>query len=137
VSLSEILEQGASVIDGEATPGKLDCSDGKPLNQLAMAIYGWAKMKGWSHTREEIPSKLLLITSEISEAYEHYRNGLDYTDIFYHASGKPDGFAIEIIDAIIRELHLLAELGVDIDKLMAIKMAYNDGRPYRHGGKRA
>lgn len=46
---------------------------------------------------------------------------------------EPNGIPVELIDVIIRALDTLAMIGVDIDGIMAEKMAYNATRPYRHG----
>ena len=117
------------------TPGNLDISEGKPLNQLAQAIYDWGVRKGWSQD-VDLAEKMLLIHSEVSEAFEHYRNHLSFEDLVYDGD-KPDGIAVELIDAVIRIFHLLAAKGVDVDEIMNIKMEYNESRPYRHGNKKA
>lgn len=49
---------------------------------------------------------------------------------------KPDGFAIEVVDNIIRSLDLLEALGFDTEALMKMKHTYNTTRPHRHGNKR-
>lgn len=46
---------------------------------------------------------------------------------------KPEGVAVEIVDCIIRCLDILHSLDVDIDAVVARKMAYNATRPYKHG----
>jgi NTP pyrophosphatase (non-canonical NTP hydrolase) len=48
---------------------------------------------------------------------------------------KPEGLAVELADCIIRCLDTLHSLGVDIDQVVADKMAYNRSRPYKHGRK--
>ena len=48
---------------------------------------------------------------------------------------KPEGVAVEMIDCILRILDWCAMEGVDVDELLRMKLAYNKGRPYRHGGK--
>jgi hypothetical protein len=44
----------------------------------------------------------MLIVSEIAEAVEELRISQDHTVIRYHESGKPEGFAVECADALIR-----------------------------------
>lgn len=80
-----------------------------------------------------IPTKLALIHSEISEALEEYRSGrLECRK----SEGKPEGFAIELADAVIRIADLCGRLGIDLDEAIRIKTEYNRSRPFRHGGKK-
>ena len=136
----DALPDGARIESLVIRPGRLDTNgynfEDAPLNGLAMEIYQWGIRKGWNEDLD-LAEKLLLIHSEISEAFEHYRNGFNGADIVYHRDGKPDGIGIELIDAMIRILHLCAILGLDVDHLMGIKMAYNETRAYRHGNKKA
>lgn len=46
---------------------------------------------------------------------------------------KPEGVAVELADAVIRIADLCGHLGIDLDAVIAEKMAYNAGRPYKHG----
>lgn len=39
----------------------------------------------------------------------------------------------ELADAVIRIADLCGHLGIDLDAVIAEKMAYNAGRPYKHG----
>jgi NTP pyrophosphatase (non-canonical NTP hydrolase) len=43
----------------------------------------------------------------------------------------------ELADIIIRTLDTAQAFGVDIDRAVTAKMAYNATRPHRHGGKLA
>jgi len=123
-----------------------------------------ALSKGWWEGHDKLDAdsnakmlaeKTLLIVSEVTEAYayEHYRNGRDVTDVFLDdgetlhmieptspyepgVGGKPDGYAVELADAIVRIFDLCARLDIPVLEALAIKMAYNATRPYRHGGKR-
>jgi NTP pyrophosphatase (non-canonical NTP hydrolase) len=44
---------------------------------------------------------------------------------------------IELADVVIRVLDVAGRYGMDMEKAIKIKMAYNETRPYRHGGKLA
>lgn len=46
---------------------------------------------------------------------------------------KPEGLAVELVDAIIRELDTLFSLDVDIDAILWYKMEYNRQRAHKHG----
>lgn len=111
------------------------------VSQLARRIHNTAIDKGWwnhNHNRN-IPEALALIHSEVSEALEEYRvlpEGMDIEHVRY-VNGKPEGFAVELADIIIRVLDLSQGLGIDLDVVLLEKMNYNDTRPARHGGKRA
>lgn len=88
--------------------------------------------KGFWTENPNIAEKLMLIVSEIAEALEHHRAGLPLDGLLIKG-GKPDGFGIELADAIIRIGDLAAYLGLDLEFLVKRKMAYNATRPFKHG----
>ena len=51
-------------------------------------------------------------------------------------NGKPEGVASELADTVIRIADMCGALGIDLEAAIVAKVAYNAGRPYRHGGKR-
>lgn len=107
----------------------------------------------------DICSKLLLMHSEISESVEELRNinpdtmknklGFDLSDIYYKTSDgditslpefdgklhKPEGFIIELIDVLVRVIDTSVKLGLPVLEGLQRKLAYNETRPHRHGGK--
>lgn len=93
----------------------------------------------WDHPsdNDDLVVKLALVHTEISEAVEELRDapktGRGLADIDFEDSGKPVGFGIELADAVIRIADLAGHVGVDLDKMVRLKMDYNDTRPYRHG----
>ena len=110
------------------------------LKELQAEIGNWAVRKGWSFTEDEIPEKLMLVTTELAEAMEDFRvdnHGMAWNEYRRDNSNKPYGFGIELADAVIRLLHLADDLEIDMAAMVEIKMAYNEKREHRHGGKRA
>lgn len=96
------------------------------------------------------PEIVALCHSELSEALEEYRSNkpMAYIDPgFPHeyvedpktwpSGAKPEGVAVEMIDCMIRILDWCGHEGIDVDTLLEKKVKYNEGREYRHGGKKA
>lgn len=88
----------------------------------------WAPSDG----AEKIPEKLCLIHSEVSEALEDYRAGLNPKHIGMSGE-KPIGFPSELADTVIRIADLCGALGIDLDEAIRLKMQYNRTRPFKHG----
>ena len=103
------------------------------ITELVHAAHKLSLEKGWyDEGVVNIPEKLALIHSEVSEALECYRNG-EMTTRF--KDGKPEGFPIELADIVIRIADLCGYLGINLDEAVRYKGDYNSNRPYRHGGK--
>lgn len=95
--------------------------------------------------KHNILEKLMLVVSELGEACEAYRKG-HYANMA-HFSRRPlnsdfngyfecsikDSFEDEIADSIIRLFDLAGFMNIDIEKHIALKMKYNESRPYKHG----
>lgn len=120
-----------------------------PLNELAKAVHENAVSKGWWDDDRPFSEIVALIHSEVSEAFEEYRNGRKPTEVYAsHGDGmacsppctpglKPEGVPIELADVILRILDYCGHAGIDIDDALERKMKYNTTRPHRHGGKLA
>ena len=119
-----------------------------------------AKAHGWHEPERTFGELIALCHSELSEALEEYRNGREPTDCYYVCnkcekgpcalnseygadeytctptpSEKPEGIAIELADVVIRIADMCGLYGIDLEEALKDKMAYNESRPMRHGGK--
>lgn len=136
------------------------------IELLSQQCHRIAKEKGWWGeydvndtgtlvlTADAILAKLMLVVTELSEGVEEVRSpnfdphliypkgqpGVPY-DEATHGAGpsplKPEGFAVEAMDALIRILDLCEAMGLDVHRAYTLKTRYNETRAHRHGGKRA
>lgn len=102
------------------------------VNTLVDMAHENAVKHGFWESPMPFATAIALIHSELSEALEEDRKGMP---LVYHNKGskKPEGVAVELADAVIRIFDLCGHLGVDLEKVLAEKMAYNEGRSYKHG----
>jgi hypothetical protein len=106
------------------------------LKDLQKQVHALAVGKGWWDKQINLPEKLCLVHSKISKALEEYRHGTgDLRDVYEGKDGKPEGFPVELSDAVIRILDLCGWLGIDLEAEIFRKHEYNKIRPYRHGNK--
>lgn len=107
------------------------------LNEYRDVCHASAKKKGWYDGPGErnIGEQLMLVVTEVAEAMEDLRDGK--MAISYDENRKPTGFPIEIADVMIRLFDLAGYLRIDLDDAVDTKIAYNETRPHRHGGKLA
>lgn len=104
------------------------------LVELQREIHETAVEKGWWDEPRDFGMILCLMHSEISEALEAWR---DKRGAWYDDDGKPEGWAVELADCTIRILDMCESRGINLQDVIEEKMAYNNTRPHRHGGKRA
>ena len=118
------------------------------INELCKESHAISLEKGWYDKGDRnIGELLMLVTSELVEALEEVRNGWNPKAIYYSGEGsaskeqsekhpKPEGFPVELADAVIRIADLCGYLGIDLEEAIRIKTEYNKTRPSRHGGKK-
>ena len=114
------------------------------ISEMQQKAWQNSENKGF-HTGSEnlnIPSKLMLVVSELSEALEEHREptvieGRTFP-IWFDGdnNNKPEGIAAELADAVIRIGDLAGIIGFDLETAIIEKMRFNEGRPFMHGGKR-
>jgi hypothetical protein len=105
-----------------------------PLSQRE--IHQHAIANGFWKASDNLGEKIALIHSEVSEALEIYRDPTrTLQERWFDEKGKPEGFDIELADAVIRILDLGEYVGVDVYAAMREKHTFNLTRPYMHGKK--
>lgn len=124
----------------------------KSINQLVREAHENAVEKGWWDEDRSFGEIIALIHSEASEALEDYRNGRKPTEVWYERKvdwsnttwienaqitpeWKPCGIPSELADVVIRIFDMCGRYGIDLEKAIEEKMAYNATRPHKHGGK--
>lgn len=95
--------------------------DTEGLNQKMREVRALADAKGFSSDPTRIWEMLALIHTEVAEATDAYKKGESF-----------DHIGEELIDAIIRILHLCSALNLDAEALYQAKMARNWERPYKY-----
>lgn len=103
------------------------------INLFASQVHQNAIDHGWWTEKKSVGDICALMHSEVSEAFEEYRNG---KPMHYIVDGKPEGVAVELIDVVIRVFDYLASEKIDIEKLLIEKHQYNITRPFKHDGKK-
>jgi NTP pyrophosphatase (non-canonical NTP hydrolase) len=106
------------------------------IREIQDSVHALAFEKGWWDSPRSIGECLMLVNCELAEAMEEYRVHGTGKPV-YKVNDKPEGFAVEIADAIIRLLDLAGYYGLDIQSAIQEKHKYNMTRPYRHGNKNA
>ena len=101
------------------------------LAQLMVDSRRIAAEHGFVTEKANIPEKLMLIVSELAEALEEYRKGIPVRDIYW--TDKPEGFAVELADAVIRIAELAEALQLPLITAIEMKQSANETRPFKHG----
>ena len=116
----------------------------KSLNELRDEALRIATEHGF--TDASVGEDIALMKTELAEAFEDYMAGYTVNETYYHAverpvredspPRKPCGVPSELADCIIRILHFCGKHKIDIEAAVTEKMAYNETRPFKHGGKK-
>lgn len=102
------------------------------LKALQKEVYENAKKKGWHDFEIPFAIHIANLHGEVSEAWEWYREGDRASDHIPEFSGIEEEFA----DIIIRLFDVAEDKGLDVIGALFAKMRFNEGRPYRRGGKK-
>ena len=103
------------------------------MNKLKLEIHNNAVEHGWWEGEREDGTCIALMHSELSEALEAMRIGIDTPD--KHCPELP-AVAVELADCIIRILDFAQKRDLPVCEAILAKHEVNKKRPYKHGGKR-
>lgn len=87
--------------------------------------------KGWWDTNRSDGECIALMHSELSEALESQRHGSPPDEHIPEFTGEE----VELGDAVIRIMDFGQAKGLRIAEAILAKMAFNQTRPHKHGGK--
>ena len=106
------------------------------INKLAKLCYDDAVTLGW-YDPEFLKSNtetMMMVNTELCEVVEELRKP-EPVAFIKSETGKPEGWHVEVADAVIRLLDFAAYRKIDLDAIIEDKLAYNRTRGIRHGKK--
>lgn len=112
------------------------------IAELIEQSHETARDKGWWDEEKDGEADrgpgtmIMLMVTELAEAFEEYRNGREITEIWYREDGKPEGVPTEFADVLIRIADYCGKHNIPLARATREKLAFNKTRSHRHGGKR-
>ena len=104
------------------------------INLLCKKAHENAVAHGWWEEERSFGEQIALMHSELSEALEDFRDNRVPDEIYYDGN-KPNGIPVELADCVIRIFDTCGRYNINLQEAIIKKMAYNEQRPYKHGGK--
>jgi NTP pyrophosphatase (non-canonical NTP hydrolase) len=113
--------------------GRVVSLEHKTIDEWCKYIVDWRERKKFETCWENVPLKLMLVVTELSEAMEAYRKLNIATGIeVWGEPGVMENFEEELADVAIRLFDLCGSLGIDLEEAMKKKMKANEKRPIKH-----
>lgn len=100
------------------------------ITEIMQEVHATATAKGWHEKPVNFGEQLMLVTTELAEAMEAYRETGELGNLF-----RLDRIPLELADVVIRVCDLCQELSIPLADAIAQKIAYNKTRSHKHGGK--
>lgn len=105
------------------------------IRELVERSYAQAQEKGFHDKDHGFATRMMLLVTEIAEAFEDFRCNIPITQTTYAIDGKPEGVPSELADVVIRIADTCGKYGIDLEDIILKKLDYNATRPQMHGGK--
>lgn len=105
------------------------------INEAIKIAHKIAKEKGFWDKERNFGEIIALCHSELSEALEEKRLGLEVNYEYYDNSknSKPCGIPSELADCVLRIFDLCGYYGIDLEDVIEDKLSYNLQREHKHG----
>lgn len=103
------------------------------LNYLIERSFQTAVSKGFHDEPLDPGDAILLMISELTEAFEELRDGHTVNEVYSGKGGKPEGLPIELADCVIRIADFCGANDIDLGRAILTKMKFNETRPHKHG----
>jgi NTP pyrophosphatase (non-canonical NTP hydrolase) len=101
------------------------------IARMQREIFDAMAQKGFHDGEFNFGESIALIHSELSEALEAHRKGVEVSEHCLELSGVEE----ELADTFIRLLHLAERVGCDLAQAVQVKQRFNMNRPHKHGKK--
>lgn len=105
------------------------------ISELVEKAYQNSKNHGFWEEEKNFGEVIALMHTELSEAFEEYREGKNINETYYEEDGKPCGIPSELADVVIRIFDFCGGVDIDLEKIILEKMKYNESRPQKHQKK--
>jgi len=135
--VTDAVDEKIKALEPSQRQAKIFCEAFHAIARLChetSALKGFWKSedRGGPTTYEvDVPKRIALLHTEVSEAFEGYRSDLADDHL-------PDEsmFSVELADVIIRIMDMSIAMNLNVEGLVIRKMVYNITRPPMHGGKK-
>ncbi len=132
--IEDLFEKSELLRFGRMNTGTLahEAAFAASFNVLADQAFATAERKGFHEGEKPLPGLIALMHSELSEALEADRHGNPPDDKIPEFSGVEAEFA----DVIIRIMDTAKTYNLKVGDAVIAKMRFNEGRQFKHGGKK-
>jgi len=118
------------------SPGELLVLIHSEVSEALEEIRNGHQMNETYYSGKITSDEILCYKTIIIEGKSKSKFGLKEGSLPFIEINKPEGVPSELADIVIRVFDMCGYYGIDLYAAIKEKMAYNESRPYKHGGKK-